>query len=70
MPSYLALSFKGRDLRGLTDDQLLERYSKAKRSATSALENGMGRNPKAARAWRAARDETAEEIDRRGLRLT
>jgi hypothetical protein len=53
-----------RDLRGISEQQLQERLRMAHERERSS-EEGMGRNPKAARDWRARRKAVEEELARR-----
>lgn len=53
------------DVRGLTIDQLRERQSFARMREQQTLARGMGRNPKAARAWRSKLAAVEDELARR-----
>ena len=57
-----------KDLSGLSEAKLRERWAMARDSEASAMKRGMGRNPKAARMWRERLRATEAEFDRRGLR--
>ena len=55
------------DLRGLTDQGVLERLEFAQQQAARSLRKGIGRNPKAARMWRDKADQAETELERRGI---
>lgn len=55
------------DLKGLADQDVLDRLEFAQCEATHSLRKGMGRNPKAARMWREKAAQAEAELDRRGL---
>lgn len=55
------------DLPGLSDDGVRERVRYTREAAASSLVPGAGRNPKAARMWRAKLLSAEEELERRGL---
>jgi hypothetical protein len=57
-----------RDLPGLTTEQLESRAQFARTRENNALAKGLGRNPKAAREWRAKRRAVEDEIERRVTR--
>ena len=57
-----------RDLPGLTTEQLESRARFARTREHNALAKGLGRNPKAAREWRAKRRAVEDEIERRVTR--
>jgi hypothetical protein len=58
-----------KDLPGLTDESLRERWALAREFEASSMKRGSGRNPKAARMWRDKLRAAEAEIARRGLRL-
>ena len=51
---------------GLSVDELESRARFAQTRERQSLAKGVGRNPKAAREWRARRRVVEEEIERRG----
>lgn len=57
----------GRDLPGLDDELLRKRYRQAVEGEQESMRKGMGRNPKAARAWREAQARVLAELEKRGL---
>ncbi len=69
MSRWKLLDTWDRDLPGLTDDQLRERLELSRQYEASADRRGMGRNPKAARLWRAKRQAAEMEARRRGMPL-
>jgi hypothetical protein len=58
-----------KDLPGLSEAKLRERWAMARDFEASSMKRGMGRNPKAARMWREKLRATETELERRGLRL-
>jgi hypothetical protein len=65
MPRWNLLKNWDDDLSGLTDEQHQERLALARRYEASSQAPGTGRNPKAAREWRARRQAVEEEVERR-----
>lgn len=57
-----------KDLRGLSDEGVRDRWTKARDFERSSTNSGMGRNPKAARMWREKLRQAEAELERRGLR--
>lgn len=55
------------DLAGLTIEQLRERRAFAAQRAQDAVARRLGRNPKAARDWRAKLSAVENELLRRGV---
>jgi hypothetical protein len=53
------------DLPSLSVEQLRERLEIASEYEAFSLRKGTGRNPKAAREWRARRQQVEQELDRR-----
>ncbi|MFS0699049.1 hypothetical protein AB6N24_03645 [Cellulomonas sp. 179-A 4D5 NHS] len=56
------------DLPGLSNDGVRDRVRVARESAEQSVARGAGRNPKAARMWRAKLQAAEAELERRGLR--
>lgn len=57
-----------KDLPGLSDAGVRERWEMARDAERASLQRGMGRNPKAARMWREKLRAAEDELERRGLR--
>jgi hypothetical protein len=57
-----------RDLAGLSLDQLQERLALAKAYESRSMRKGLGRNPKAGRAWRQRLASVEAEMKRRAER--
>ena len=68
MPRWKLLDHWDDDLAGLSDERLRERLKLARRHEASSLDSGPGRNPKAARDWRARRQAVEKTIARREQR--
>ena len=56
-----------KELRGITDEGMRQRWAMARDFEASAMTKGIGRYPKAARMWREKRHQVEAELDRRGL---
>ena len=65
MPRWRLLEHWDRDLRSLSRAQLHDRLHLAREREHASVRKGMGRNPKAARDWRARRKTVEEELARR-----